>query len=159
MCLISIQCFAIDFKISSPSFMHNADIPRDYTCQGADIAPALVWENVPPGTMSYALIMDDIDAPNGTWTHWLIFNIPVAITKLNTGTGIPPGAISGKNDWGTTGYRGPCPPNGTHRYYFKIYALDNMLALTPSSNKVQLENAMKNHVLASAQLMGLYKKH
>lgn len=144
--------------LESPAFVASASIPGVYTCDGADRSPELTWHGMPAGTQSYALIMDDPDAPNGTWDHWLLFNIPAMLNRLDEAADMPKGAVSGKNSWGNTGYGGPCPPSGTHRYFFKLYALDTLLTLASGVNKQDLLNAMKGHVLASSELMGVYKR-
>lgn len=141
-------------KITSPAFAHNESIPKKYTCQGEDINPPLTLSDIPQGTVSLTLIHDDPDAPMGTWDHWLIWNIkPVAEIKENSVPG-----TQGKNSWGKSCYGGPCPPSGTHRYFFKLYALDCELALSEGATKSELEAAMANHILAQAELMGLYCK-
>jgi Raf kinase inhibitor-like YbhB/YbcL family protein len=143
-------------KISSPAFVHNTMIPRKYTCQGDDVSPPLILESVPPSAKSLVLVVDDPDAPMGTWDHWIIWNIPV-IKEIREGTA-PMGAIQGVNSWGNNGYGGPCPPRGVHRYVFKVYALDITLDLDAGSDKHVVEHAMEGHVLAKTELVGLYKK-
>ena len=140
-------------QITSPAFGHNQTIPREYTCQGADVNPILEIRGIPPGAKSLALIMDDPDAPMGTWDHWLVYNIPPA-EKIERNS-IPGAQV--KNSFGKLNYGGPCPPSGTHRYFFKLYALDTTLTLPPASKKA-LEKAMEGHILDEAQLTGLYKK-
>jgi len=153
---------SVTIELSSPAFTNGQPIPDMYTCQGEDISPLLSWAKPPEGTQSFALIMDDPDAQNGTWVHWVIFNIPSSSRGLAQAT--PPdatfsyGAMSGNNSWGRTGYGGPCPPSGTHRYFFKLYALDEVLAIEPGSDKGELEKAMFGHILAQAELMGTYSK-
>jgi Raf kinase inhibitor-like YbhB/YbcL family protein len=148
--------------IASPAFTEGGMLPAKYTCDGQDISPPLEWENVPAGTKSLALIQDDPDAPMGTWVHWVAYNIPPNITKLDEN--VKPekvfkhGMRQGNNDWPKIGYGGPCPPSGTHRYYFKLYALDTMLDLRPGATKAQVLQAMKGHILAEAQLMGKYRR-
>ena len=138
-------------ELTSPAFIHNTSIPSDYTCDGQDRSPELVGTDPPENTQSFALIVDDPDAPNRDWVHWVLFNIPKNARKIIQG------GTDGKNSWGKTGYGGPCPPNGTHRYFFKIYALDTVLNLkTPT--KTQLENAMKGHILGKSELVGTYQK-
>ena len=138
-------------------------IPDRYTCKGQDISPALLWAGMPEGSRSLALICDDPDAPMGIWVHWVIYNIPVE------GSGLPedvPSSIStldngttqGTNSWGRIGYGGPCPPSGTHRYYFRLYAIDNALDLEPGATKAQVLSAMEGHVLDECELMGRYSK-
>lgn len=148
----------MSLTLESPAFIANALIPGLYTCDGLDRSPALTWRDAPAGTQSWALIMDDPDAPGGTWDHWLLFNMPAVLEGLDEATELPAGAVSCKNSWGKTGYGGPCPPSGTHRYIFKLYALDTQLSLDSSANKQALLNAMEGHVLASSQLTGLYKR-
>lgn len=143
-----------DMKITSPSFENNSDIPSKFTCEGNDVSPALVIENIPAGTKSLALIVDDPDAPGKTWVHWVVYDIPVT-NKIEEGS-IP--GKQGINDFDREDWGGPCPPSGTHRYYFKAYALDQMLGLDEGIDKISLEEAMEGHVLAKAEMMGLYKK-
>ncbi len=137
-------------------FENNNEIPSEYTCQGADISPELSIEDVPENAKSLALIMDDPDAPIGTWDHWVVFNIPTETKKIAKGT--EPSGVAGKNSWGKTGYGGPCPPSGTHRYFFKLYALDATLDLGEGSDKKDLEKAMQGHIIDKAELIGTYKK-
>ena len=143
-------------KIISPAFKEAGMIPAEYTCTGDDISPELNIEGVPANAKSLALICDDPDAPMGTWDHWVVFNIPASATKIAKAT--EPQGTAGKNSWGKTGYGGPCPPSGVHRYFFKAYALDIMLDLPSGSNKKAVESAMKGHVVAQTQLMGKYQK-
>lgn len=152
--------------ITSPAFEHKGEIPGEYTCDGKDIAPALAWTGIPEGTTSLALIVDDPDAPDPkapkmTWVHWVLYNIPPSATGLPKGAGtgdLPPGTKEGKNDWNRTGYGGPCPPIGRHRYFHKLYALDTLLPDLGTPNKAKLETAMKGHVLAKAELLGTYQR-
>ena len=148
--------------ITSTAFEEGAMIPGQYTCDGADISPPLSWSGVPQGTQSLALISDDPDAPAGTWVHWVLFNIPPDSTglpeKVPTDEVLAGGARHGMTDFGRFGYGGPCPPSGTHRYYFKLYALDTMLDLSGRITKEDLLGAMEGHILAEAQLMGKYKR-
>jgi Raf kinase inhibitor-like YbhB/YbcL family protein len=152
----------MEIKITSSAFKEGGMIPARYTCDGADISPPLQWEAVPQTTESIALISDDPDAPVGTWVHWVIFNIPAETTKLDEN--IPAekvlknGARHGTNDFGRIGYGGPCPPGGTHRYFFKIYALDTMLDLPAGATKAQLLKEMDGHILAEGRLIGKYKR-
>ncbi|AHE67172.1 YbhB/YbcL family Raf kinase inhibitor-like protein [Legionella oakridgensis] len=148
----------MSLSISSPAFAPNARIPSQYTCDGSDISPPLSWKNPPAGTKSYALIMEDPDAPSGIWDHWILFNIPANQQGLSANTEIPAGAMIGLNSWGNTKYQGPCPPSGTHHYYFKLYALDTVLSLNSSANKQDVINAMQDHILAEDVLIGLYTK-
>jgi hypothetical protein len=144
----------LSMKITSPEFENNQLIPRKFTCEGEDISPALIIEDIPPEAKSLALIVDDPDAPMGTWVHWVVFDIPV-ISRIDENT-IP--ARQGINNFGRKDYGGPCPPSGTHRYFFKIYALDKMLNLGEGISKGALEKAMQGHILAQAQIVGLYKR-
>lgn len=144
-------------KISSPVFENNGYIPRRYTCDGKNVSPPLEIENVPQEAKSLALILDDRDAPRGTFVHWIAWNIDPSI-KESRESSVPKGAVQGMNDFKRRNYGGPCPPSGTHRYYFNIYALDTRLTLHHNSKKADLEKAMKGHVIARAQMMGLYKR-
>jgi hypothetical protein len=156
----------MSLTLTSPAFADRHEIPVDYTCEGADISPALQWSGVPPGTQSLALIVDDPDAPDPaapkmTWVHWVLYNLPPNSTQLAEGITsdeLPPGTLEGKNDWKRTGYGGPCPPIGRHRYFFKLFALDTVLPDLKHPTKAQLEQAMQGHILAQAQLMGTYQK-
>jgi len=145
------------FGIASPAFGSDALIPSKHTCDGPDISPPLRIENVPEGARSLALIVDDPDAPVGTWVHWVVWNIPPGTKELREGE-VPGGALQGTNDFRTRKYGGPCPPSGTHRYFFKLYALDATLSLSAGATKAQLEAAMKGHVVGQAELVGLYKR-
>ena len=151
------------FQLTSPAFQANGNIPTRFTCHGSDVSPELSWRNAPPGTKSFALIVHDPDAPKaGGWTHWVVFNIPASIDRLPEGAPkqgeIPGGGIQGQSDFGKPGYGGPCPPSGTHRYFFRLYALDTELKLDPHAKKKDLESAMQGHVLGQAELMGKYSK-
>ena len=152
----------MEIKITSSAFKEGDMIPAKYTCDGADISPPLQWDTAPEGTVSIALISDDPDAPMGTWVHWVLFNLPGSTTSLAenvpTDKTLTNGAIQGTNDFRKIGYGGPCPPGGTHRYYFKIYALDTQLELQAGANKKELLRAMQGHILAEGQLMGKYKR-
>ena len=152
----------VSIEITSSAFAHETAIPTRFSCKGEDVSPALTWGEPPAGTQSFALIMDDPDAPVGTWDHWLLFNIPVAARGLPeafpSDATLPDGSMSGKNSWGTTGYGGPCPPSGTHRYFFKLYALDEMLAISAGASKGELEKAMVGHILAKGELTGTFTK-
>jgi len=142
-------------EITSPAFKHNEYIPAKYTCEGEDINPAFVISGIPEGTKSLALIIDDPDAPIGTWVHWVVFDIPpIARIEENSVPGKLGITNSGRRD-----YHGPCPPSGTHRYFFKIYALDTLLNLKEGISKGQLEKTMQGHILGKAELIGLYKRH
>lgn len=148
--------------VTSSAFTEGALIPKKHTCDAEDISPDLKWSGVPSGTQSLTLICDDPDAPVGTWVHWVIFNIPADAPALQAGipaeAELKNGARHGKNDFRKLGYGGPCPPGGTHRYYFKLYAVDTVLDLESGSTKAQLLAAMKGHILAEGQLMGKYKR-
>src|SRR5262245_16821678 len=154
------------FILTSPAFANNSRIPAQYTCDGVDVSPPLSWSDTPQGTRSFALIVDDPDAPDPkapkmTWVHWVIYNIPAKVHALpeNSGKhGLPTGTKDGTNDWKRGGYGGPCPPIGTHRYFFKLYALDTVLPDLGSPTKSQLLDAIQGHVLAEAQLIGTYQK-
>ncbi len=141
-------------KLSSPEFADKQQIPSDYTCDGAGRIPPLEISGIPANAKSLALLMDDPDAPAGTWDHWVAWNIPPATRRIDS----EPEGVAGKNSWGKTGYGGPCPPSGMHRYYFKIYALDAVLELPAGSGKAALLGAMKGHVIAEASLMGTYQR-
>jgi len=144
-------------NITSPVFKHNDRIPLKYTCDGADINPPLLIENVPIGARSLALIVDDPDAPSGTWVHWVVWNIAPDTGKIKEHS-VPAGASEGANDFRKRSYGGPCPPSGIHRYFFKLYALDAMLNLNPGTDKASLEKAMHGHILGQAELIGLYTR-
>ncbi|MFZ2410600.1 MAG: YbhB/YbcL family Raf kinase inhibitor-like protein [Candidatus Methanoperedens sp.] len=148
--------------ISSEIFKDGETIPAEYTCDGKNVSPALLLEGIPAGAKSIALIMDDPDAPGGMFVHWVLYNIPASTRKLPEGMPknetLGDGSRQGMTDFGRVGYGGPCPPKGTHRYYFKIYALSTMLSLQPGASKKQLENAMKGHILAQGELMGRYER-
>ncbi|MBN3037880.1 MAG: YbhB/YbcL family Raf kinase inhibitor-like protein [Candidatus Omnitrophica bacterium] len=141
-------------KLTSKDFEHNGSIPKKFTCQGEDVNPSLAIENIPEGTKSLALIVDDPDAPMGTWVHWVVFDISL-ISEIEEDS-IP--GRQGLNDFGREDWGGPCPPSGTHRYFFKIYALDAELGLDEGISKEGLEEAMRSHILDQAELIGLYKK-
>jgi Raf kinase inhibitor-like YbhB/YbcL family protein len=142
------------FKVKSSEFAHSEDIPAKYTCKGININPPLQLEDVPEGTRSLVIIMDDPDATNGTFDHWIIWNIPVQ-NVIEEGS-VP--GNTGLNSKGENKYTGPCPPSGKHRYFFKVYALDSKLELPSSTKKVQLEMAMQDHILGKAELMGFFQK-
>ncbi len=146
-----------DLTIDSPAFVHEQPIPSKYSCQGKDINPPLHIDGVPEGTKTLVLIMDDPDAPMGTWDHWIMWNIPPK-SQIEEDS-VPKGAVQGKNSWKRNDYGGPCPPSGTHRYFFKLYALDKTLDLPASAGKKDVEAAMNGHILAEAVLMGTYKKN
>jgi Raf kinase inhibitor-like YbhB/YbcL family protein len=149
-------------KITSSAFANNGMIPSKYTCDGEDISPPLQWDGIPEGTKSIALICDDPDAPMGTFVHWVLYNLPAETTELAenmpTDKELSNGARQGMTDFRKTGYGGPCPPSGTHRYFFKIYALDTKLDLAAGASKSQLLKAMEKHILAQGELVGKYKR-
>jgi Raf kinase inhibitor-like YbhB/YbcL family protein len=153
---------AMGFKLTSTTFDEGDPIPKEFSCDGEDISPPLQWTNPPEGTMSFALIADDPDAPVGTWVHWVLYNVPADARSLPAAFPLdaefPDGSRSGENSWGRLGYGGPCPPGGTHRYFFKLYALDLMLDLAAGATKEQLLNAMEGHILAESELMGTYTR-
>jgi hypothetical protein len=147
----------IDLKelaVTSPSFGKNQRIPRKYTCDGDDVSPPLLIEQLPPGTKSLVLIVDDPDAPMGTWDHWIVWNIP---PKGKVEENVVPGT-EGLNSFGKHSYGGPCPPSGTHRYFFKVYALDTELKIGSNAKKKDVEKAMQNHIMAKGELIGLYSR-
>lgn len=150
----------IEFK--SPAFRDGGMIPSEYTCDGENISPLLEWSGIPQETKSLALIADDPDAPVGDWVHWVIYDLPpdlmhlpAAVPKIEK---LAFGGIQGRTDFGNIGYGGPCPPGGTHRYFFKLYALDKVLGLAAGATKKELLKAMQGHILAEAQLMGKYQR-
>lgn len=149
-------------RLTSPSFAPDGEIPRVHTCQGDDVSPPLLIEDVPPGTASLALIVDDPDAPDPAapkrvWVHWVVYGIPPDTARIEQGTP-PAGARIGKNDWGKNAWGGPCPPIGRHRYFFELYALDVALTDLPDADKKRLLAAMEGHVLGQAELVGTYQK-
>jgi Raf kinase inhibitor-like YbhB/YbcL family protein len=157
---------AMALTLTSTAFPPGGSIPAKYTCDGADISAPLSWTGVPPGTRSLALIVDDPDAPDPaapqrTWVHWVVYDIPPDAAGLPEGVGpheLPGGARMGSNDWKKTGYGGPCPPIGRHRYFYKLYALDVVLPDLGPANKAALEKAMQNHLLERAELVGTYQR-
>ena len=149
--------------LESKDFINNSTILIEFTCDGANISPTLTWSNSLEETKSFALICDDPNAPGGTFTHWIVYNIPTSTRGLDKNLPIQlvlnSGASQGKNDFGEIGYGGPCPPHGsTHHYYFKLYALDSMLDISAGAAKIQVENAMRGHILETAELIGLYNR-
>jgi hypothetical protein len=155
-----------ELKLVSSAFEPNGGIPARYTCEGDDLSPPLAWSGVPAQARSLALIVDDPDAPDPaapktTWVHWVLYNLPVGATHLDQGvtpSALPAGTLQGKNDWKRTGYGGPCPPIGRHRYFHKLYALDTQLPDLTQPTKDQLLKAMQGHVLAQGELIGTYQK-
>ena len=154
---------AMAFAISSKDFQNGSEIPKKFTCDGQDVSPDLSWTDPPEGTKTFALIADDPDAPAGTWTHWVLFDVPANTKNLPEGMSkdeqLPNGARQGRNDFRKIGYNGPCPPPGKpHRYFFKLYAVDSMVNLKPGAAKQQLEHALEGHTVGKAELMGRYKR-
>lgn len=154
---ISSEDIMKGMKIASSQFNNNGNIPSRYTCDGDDISPPLNVSEIPQGTKSLVLIVDDPDAPSGDWVHWVVWNIPPDIRKIEENS-IPQGGIEGVTDFGSAGYGGPCPPSGTHRYQFKLYALDNTLDLDISAEKKDVEAAMQGRILDQTTLVGLYSR-
>lgn len=153
----------MEFKLTSHAFQPDAMIPKKFTCDGPDVSPPLAWSDPPDGAKSLSLIVDDPDAPVGTWVHWVLYDLPASFRELPEGVPkeqkLSGGARQGKNDFQKIGYGGPCPPPGPpHRYFFKLYALDAELNLEPGATKADLERSMKGHVLAQAQLVGRYQR-
>ena len=156
----------MSMTLRSSAFTADGSIPAKYTCEGKDLSPPLAWSDAPPGTKSFALIVDDPDAPDPkaprmTWVHWVLYNIPATATGLKEAIRsgeLPKGTMEGLNDWKRTGYGGPCPPIGRHRYIHKLYALSTQLPAMESPTKADLEQAMKGHVIEKAELIGTYQK-
>jgi Raf kinase inhibitor-like YbhB/YbcL family protein len=154
------------FKIQSPAFVPMGPIPRKYTCDGENISPPLRWSGAPEGTRSVALIVEDPDAPDPAapqriFVHWIVYDLPGTSDGLPEGVtadSLPAGAREGRNDWNRTGYGGPCPPKGRHRYFFRLYALDRLLGDLRAPRKAELEGAMSDHLLATAELVGTYAR-
>ena len=147
----------MSLTLTSDAFANGQSIPVKYSCRGNNISPARAWNDPPPGAKSFALIVDDPDAPMGTWVHWVLYNIPDGTRSLQEN--MDTGAMSvGKNSSGKMRYDGPCPPSGTHRYFFKLYALDSTLSLSPGVTKEQVLKAMEGHILAQGELMGTFSK-
>ncbi|HTP08750.1 MAG TPA: YbhB/YbcL family Raf kinase inhibitor-like protein [Anaerolineae bacterium] len=148
---------AAQFKLSSPAFQDSGSIPQNFTCQGDNVSPELNWSDVPANTKSFALIVDDPDAPGGTFTHWVLFDIPADRRQLAEAA--QPIGVSGSNGTNQTGYTGPCPPSGSHRYYFRLYALDvPSLNLKEGASRSDVEAALKGHIIGTAETMGRYEK-
>jgi Raf kinase inhibitor-like YbhB/YbcL family protein len=150
------------FELTSVIIAHEQPIPAHYSCDGEDLSPPLDWNDPPASTQSFALIMDDPDAPGGTWVHWVVYNIPAEernlLAKIPSEAQLSNGTIQGVNSWGKVGYGGPCPPSGTHRYFFKLYALDTTLSLDENAGKDEVVAAMEGHILAEAELMGTFSR-
>ena len=155
--IVSFAAGGAKMKITSSAFQEGGNIPSKFTCDGADSSPPLQISEVPSGAKSVALIVDDPDAPSGLFTHWTVWNISPQTTTIAEGSG--PKGVQGTNDFGKSGYGGPCPPSGTHRYYFKIFALDRELDLPGGAKRSELDAAMKGHVVAQGVLMGRYSRH
>jgi Raf kinase inhibitor-like YbhB/YbcL family protein len=150
-------------QLTASAFKPGSDIPAQFTCDGADISPALSWSTPPEGTESFVLIMEDPDAPGGTWVHWVLYDLPATERELAAGVALegelPSGARQGRNDFKRIGYCGPCPPRGpAHRYYFRLHALDKRLGLQPGASRREIDRMMRGHIVASAELMGRYRR-
>lgn len=156
LCVFSLRGLAESLSLESSGFQTNTLMPEQYTCHGANHSPPLSWQGVPEGTQSFVLIVEDPDAPNGTWVHWLLFNIPAKLNHLDEATELPEDVISGKNSWDKSGYGGPCPPTGIHHYKFILYALDARLTVNSSVYKPDILNAMQHHIIQRTELIGLY---
>lgn len=154
---LGIHYNIVYMKITSPAFQSNGMIPLKYTCDGENLNPPLAFSEIPRGAKSLVLVSDDPDAPAGTWVHWIVYNISPETKELKENN-LPAGAGQGITSFGKIGYGGPCPPSGTHRYFFKLYALDTVLQFAASPNKADLEEAMSNHILAYAELIGQYSR-
>jgi Raf kinase inhibitor-like YbhB/YbcL family protein len=154
--LSSLAAGGAKMKITSSAFQEGGNIPSQFTCDGANVNPPLHIDQVPAGAKSLALIVDDPDAPGGTFVHWLAWNIDPKTTDIAENS-VPPNAVQGKNGFGKTGYGGPCPPSGTHRYYFRVYALD-VAQVQGGSTRADLDRAMQGHIIGQGQLMGRYSK-
>jgi Raf kinase inhibitor-like YbhB/YbcL family protein len=156
----------MSLTLTSPAFEPGGEIPARFTCEGEDVSPALAWSGTPAGAAAFVLVVDDPDAPDPkapkmTWVHWVLYNLPVSAAGLPEKVApadLPPGTLQGLNDWKRTGWGGPCPPIGRHRYFFKLYALDTVLPDLHQPTKAKLEAAMDGHILAHAELIGTYEK-
>ena len=150
------------FQLTATPFQNGGEIPKKFTCDGSDVSPELVWTDPPAGTHNFAVIVDDPDAPAGTWVHWVLYDLPANALRLAEGIAkkdrLQNGACQGRNDFGKLGYNGPCPPRGSeHRYFFKLYALDAKTNLKPGASKRDLEHAMKGHILAQSEFVGKFQ--
>lgn len=154
----NFNVFAQNFTLESSAFPQNSAIPPQFTCNGGNKVPPLKWTNAPEKTQSFALVMQDPDAPDGTWTHWILFNIPPTVNQIDTDNPIPQGALIAQNSWKKAEYDGPCPDVGMHQYVITLYALDKQLDLQSGADKNAALDAMTSHVLGSAKLVGLYQK-
>lgn len=156
------QSTNVSIKLTSTAFKEGEPIPRQYTCDGVNVSPSFEWSGVPKPAKTLAIVADDPDAPAGTWVHWVVYNLPAdnigMVENLPATENLKAGGFQGKNDFGKIGYGGPCPPSGTHRYFFKIYALDSELPLKAGATKAEVEKAMEGHVVSQGQLMGTYRK-
>ncbi len=152
----------MEFKLTSTSFKEGQPIPRQHTCDGVNISPALEWGGAPRAAKTFAIICDDPDAPSGTWVHWVLYNLPAdrigLVENVPATEKVPGDGLQGTNDFQKIGYGGPCPPSGTHHYFFKLYALDGELSLQAGATKAELLKAMEGHIVAQTQLMGTYKR-
>lgn len=150
------------FVLTSRAFDQGKAVPAKYTCDGDDVSPPLEWRDPPAGTRSFALVSDDPDAPVGVWVHWVLYDLPASTRSLAEDVApdaeLPGGGRQGVNSWGRSGYGGPCPPGGTHRYFFKLYALDALLQLAPGAGKDEVLRRMEGHVVGEAELMGIYAR-
>ena len=150
------------FKLTSTAFKEGQPIPRQHTCDGVDVSPALEWSGAPPSAKTFALICDDPDAPSGTWVHWVLYNLPGdrigLVENVPTTEKVPGDGLQGTNDFQKIGYGGPCPPSGTHHYFFKLYALDGELSLKGGATKAEVLKAMEGQIVAQTQLMGTYRR-
>jgi hypothetical protein len=157
-----VEAVNMTIQLTSSAFNNGDPIPARHARRGDNISPALAWSGAPSGTQSFALIVDDPDAPGRTWVHWVVYDLSGGNTDLPEGVtsndDLPGDAVQGRNDWGESGYGGPQPPSGTHRYFFKLYALDTMLTLSPGATKDALLKAMEGHILAQGQLMGTHTR-
>jgi Raf kinase inhibitor-like YbhB/YbcL family protein len=152
----------MEIKLTSTAFKEGQPIPSTYTCDGVNVSPPLEWSGVPKSARTITIIADDPDAPGGMWVHWVLYNLPAdnigLVENLPAAEKLVAGGFQGKTDFGTIGYGGPCPPSGTHRYFFKIYALDGDLSLTAGATKAEVEKAMEGHIVSQGQLMGTYRR-
>ena len=151
-----------EIKVTSAAFNEGQPIPRQYTCDGVNVSPPLEWSGVPKATKTIAIIADDPDAPSGTWVHWVLYNLPADnigfVENVPATENLKVGGFQGKNDFEKIGYGGPCPPSGTHRYFFKIYAVDSELDLKAGATRAELEKALQGHIVSQGQLMGTYSR-
>jgi Raf kinase inhibitor-like YbhB/YbcL family protein len=151
------SAYAAEFTIQSPAFADFTSIPKQFTCDGTNHSPPLTWQNPPDNTQSFVIIVDDPDALNGVWVHWIAINIPGDATQLAEDAKLSAPAVNGKNGWGNSRYEGPCPPRGTNRYHYRLYALDTQLKLDEGASVQDVNSAMKKHILGHCELIGLYR--